>query len=103
MRSVMEKDPWLLAGRYLVLRKWCPGLPMAKDELSKIPVWAKFHNVPIELWTEEGLSHIASVVGLPLYADAATEACSRISFARICKEFDASIPLVDDFEVKLLQ
>ena len=93
----------MFASRNSVLRKWRPGLPLAKDELSKIPVWAKFHNVPIELWTEEGLSHIASVVGLPLYADAVTEACSRISFAQICIELDASTPLVDDFEVELLQ
>lgn len=85
----------------MVLRKWSPGLPLSRANLHRIPVWAKFHNVPIELWSEEGLSHIASAVGIPLYADAATENCS--TFARICVEVDASVPLVDDFEVEVLQ
>ena len=99
----MEKGPWLFAGQYMVLRKWRPGLPLSKANLNRIPVWAKFHNVPIELWTEAGLSHIASAVGLPLYADATTKACSRISFARICIEVDASVPLVEEFEVEMQQ
>ena len=103
MTNIVEKGPWLFAGRYMVLRKWSPGLPLSKANLSRIPVWAKFHNVPIELWTEEGLSHIASAVGLPLYADASIEACSRVSFARICVEVDASVPLVDEFDVEVLQ
>ena len=103
MVSVVEKGPWLFAGRYMVLRKWSPGLPLSKANLHSIPVWAKFYNIPIELWTEEGLSHIASAVGKPLYADSATEACSRIQFARICVEVEAHKPLVDQFEVEALQ
>ena len=27
MAAVVEKGPWLFAGRYMVLRKWRPGLP----------------------------------------------------------------------------
>ena len=101
MRNIVEKGTWLFAGRYMVLRKWCPGLLLSKANLHRIPVWAKFHNVPIELWTEAGLSHIASAVGRPLYADAATKTCSRIAFARICIEVDASVPLVDEFELEI--
>ena len=103
LSKVVERGPWLFAGRFLVLQRWHPGLPVFKANLHRIPVWAKFHNVPIELWSEEGLSHIASAVGIPLYADAATEACSRVSFARICVEVDASRPLVEEFEVEVFQ
>ena len=49
MTNVVEKGPWLFAGRYMVLRKWSPGLPLSRANLHRIPVWAKFHNVPIEL------------------------------------------------------
>ena len=103
MTSVVEKGPWLFSGRFMVLRRWSPGLPLSKATLSKIPVWAKFHNVPMELWTEEGLSHIASTVGHPLYADEATEACTRATFAHICVEVEACVPLVEEFEVEVLQ
>ena len=103
MTSMVEKGPWLFAGRYMVLRKWRPSLPLSKANLNCIPVWAKFHNIPIELWTEEGLNHIASAVGKPLYANSATEACTRVVFARICVEVDATHLLVDEFEVEALQ
>ena len=33
MRNVVEKGPWLFAGRYMVLRKWKPGLPLSKANL----------------------------------------------------------------------
>ena len=103
MSTIIEKGPWLFVGRYMILRKWSRGLSLSNAILHRIPVWAKFHNVPIELWSEEGLSHIASAVGRPLYADAATEACTRVTFARICVEVDASMPLVDDFDVEILK
>ena len=40
---------------------------------------------------------LASAVGNPLYADAATESCRRISYARICVELDAKKPLIKEF------
>ncbi|KAK0586273.1 hypothetical protein LWI29_003970 [Acer saccharum] len=46
----------------------------------------------------EGLSHIASAVGKPLYADSLTESMKRISFARVCIEIDAFCDLVDSFD-----
>lgn len=47
----------------------------------------KLHDILVQLWTEEGLSYVASS-GLPLYADAVTEAMNRISYARICSEVE---------------
>ena len=40
---------------------------------------------------------MASVVGVPLYANATIETRRRISFACICVEIDASKPLIEDF------
>lgn len=57
-----------------------------KEQLSKIPIWVQFSNVPLEFWNEEGLSYIASAVGVPLCADAAIESGKRLSYARICVE-----------------
>ena len=57
-----------------MLMKWKPGLTLSKASLHAIPVWAQFFNIPIELWTEKGLSLIASAIGKPLYANSATKA-----------------------------
>lgn len=47
----------------------------------------------------EGLSHIASAIGKPLYANELTEKCKRLSFAKICVEVDVSSELLTTVEV----
>ena len=89
MNTVVELGPWLLAGRQLVLKKWIPGLKLLKYSFDRIQVWAHLHNIPIEFWSEEGLSHLSSVVGKPLYAEAATDTSLKIIFAKICVEIRA--------------
>lgn len=64
-----------------------------KELLSKIPIWVQFYNVPLEFWSAEGLSYVASAIGNPLFADSMTENCSRLSYARICVEVDVDAQL----------
>jgi hypothetical protein len=99
--TILETGPWLFAGKPFFLKKWQPGLILTKESHSKIPIWAKFYNVPHEFWTGNGLSYIASAVGRPLYADSLTETHKRISFARVCIEVDASSELIDSFDLML--
>ena len=81
------------------MKKWTRGLKLTKDSLDRIPIWVHFHNIPLEFWSEEGLSRIASAVGKPLYGDAATESCSRINFAKICVEVQADQKLIDSCDI----
>ena len=83
---VMEYGPWHLAGRPFILRAWRPGMDMLNIQLSSIPIWVKFYNIPLEYWTNTSLGYIASVVGNPLHLDTLTENQSKLSFARICIE-----------------
>ncbi|KAJ0007875.1 hypothetical protein Pint_29784 [Pistacia integerrima] len=43
-----------------------------------IPVWVKLFDVPLEFWSPDGLSYIASGVGKPLGMDKITEDTCRI-------------------------
>ena len=86
---VMDAGPWHLAGRPFILRTWKPGMDMLDIQLSTIPIWVKFYNVPLEYWTSTSLGHIASTVGIPLYMDSLTENQTKLSFARICVEVGA--------------
>ncbi|KAK3212588.1 hypothetical protein Dsin_017294 [Dipteronia sinensis] len=97
--NVLESGPWFFFGRMVILKKWHPRLILTKETYSKIPVWVKLFNIPHEYWNEEGLSHIASAVGKPLYADSLTESMKRISYARVCIEIDATCELVDSFDL----
>ncbi|KAF7130455.1 hypothetical protein RHSIM_Rhsim10G0151000 [Rhododendron simsii] len=52
-RPVIQSGPWHFGGRLMVLKQWHPQLTLVNGQLAKIPLWAHFYNVPLELWTEE--------------------------------------------------
>ena len=83
---VMNAGPWHLAGRPFILRAWKPGMDMLNIQLSSIPIWVRFYNIPLEYWTSTCLGHIASTVGIPLHLDPLTENQTKLSFARVCIE-----------------
>ncbi|XP_011101715.1 uncharacterized protein LOC105179777 [Sesamum indicum] len=65
-------------------------MAMRKLKHTQIPIWIKLRHLPMEYWTMEGLSTVASVVGKPLYPDAITRACTRLDFARVCVMLDVT-------------
>ncbi|KAL0294626.1 UNVERIFIED_CONTAM: hypothetical protein Sangu_3213600 [Sesamum angustifolium] len=82
MEEVLEGGPWLYLGQPIVLQKWEPGMVLRKLKHTEVPVWIKLRHLPVELWTTDGLSTVASGIGKPLYPDAITRACTRLDFAR---------------------
>ncbi|KAL0295387.1 UNVERIFIED_CONTAM: hypothetical protein Scaly_3104900 [Sesamum calycinum] len=84
MEEVIEGGPWLYLGQPIVLQKWEPGMVLRKLKHTEVPIWIKLRHLPVELWTTEGLSTVASGIGRPLYPDAITRACTRLDFARVC-------------------
>ncbi|GAV74822.1 DUF4283 domain-containing protein, partial [Cephalotus follicularis] len=56
---------------------------------SKVPVWVKLVNIPLEFWTPCGLSHHASVLGKPMHMDTAIGNRQIINFVRVCMEMEA--------------
>ncbi|GKC42597.1 RNA-directed DNA polymerase, eukaryota, reverse transcriptase zinc-binding domain protein [Tanacetum coccineum] len=72
--------------------------------VTKVPLWVKIYNVPLEAWNVEGISKIASRVGNPIIMDRITTAMcersyGRASFARVLMEVDSTKGLVDTVEV----
>ena len=65
-------------------------MEMLNVQITSLPIWVKFFNIPLEYWTVTSLGYIASVVGIPLHLDTLTENHSRLSFARICIEVDVN-------------
>ena len=87
---VLENGPWYMAGRPIIIRLWKPGMDMLNVQITSLPIWVKFFNIPLEYWTVTSLGYIASVVGIPMHLDTLTENHSRLSFARICIEVDVN-------------
>ncbi|GJQ95931.1 RNA-directed DNA polymerase, eukaryota, reverse transcriptase zinc-binding domain protein [Tanacetum coccineum] len=93
MNKVLEQGPWIVNNKPMFVRKWDPTIGMEKIEQSKVPLWVSLVNVPLEAWSKEGISALASSLGKPLIMDTMTaKRCSlgegRMDFARILVEFD---------------
>ncbi|KAL0420839.1 UNVERIFIED_CONTAM: hypothetical protein Slati_3106800 [Sesamum latifolium] len=93
MEEVIEGGPWLFQGQPIVLQKWESGMVLRKLKHTQVLIWIKPRHLSMELWTNDGLSIVASGIGRPLYPDAITRACTRLDFARVCIMLDISSKL----------
>ncbi|GKE11414.1 RNA-directed DNA polymerase, eukaryota, reverse transcriptase zinc-binding domain protein, partial [Tanacetum coccineum] len=57
--------------------KWDPDVVIDRSEPKTLPCWIKLHNVPLEAWTSNGISSIASGLGKPLVMDKTTAKMCR--------------------------
>ncbi|KAL0295221.1 UNVERIFIED_CONTAM: hypothetical protein Scaly_3108000 [Sesamum calycinum] len=73
MEDVIEGGPWLFQGQPIVLQCWEQGMSLRRQQHSLVPVWIRLKHLPMEYWTEEGLSTVASGIGTPLYSDGITK------------------------------
>ncbi|KAL0293601.1 UNVERIFIED_CONTAM: hypothetical protein Sradi_6928500 [Sesamum radiatum] len=88
MEDVIEGGPWLFQGQPIVLQCWEQGMSLRRQQHTHVPVWIRLKHLPMEYWTEEGLSTVASGIGTPLYSDGITKDCSRLDYARDPKRVD---------------
>ncbi|KAL0405914.1 UNVERIFIED_CONTAM: hypothetical protein Slati_3905300 [Sesamum latifolium] len=68
-------------------------MTLRKRSHTQVPIWIKLQHLPVELWTPDGLSTVASSVGWPLYPNAITKAGTRLDYARVCVLIDFSSTL----------
>ncbi|GKB96904.1 RNA-directed DNA polymerase, eukaryota, reverse transcriptase zinc-binding domain protein [Tanacetum coccineum] len=56
MEKVIEQGPWIVNHKLLFVQKWDPNIGLEKKEETKIPIWARMKNIPLEAWTKDGIS-----------------------------------------------
>ncbi|KAL0904897.1 hypothetical protein M5K25_027057 [Dendrobium thyrsiflorum] len=93
--------PWFFFGKPFILQKWTPDFVPKREEFSSIPLWIKIKNLPLSCWTPEGISKVASCVGIPLAMDALTAAKTRLTFARVCVQVKCSSPLPGEISISV--
>ncbi|GAA0185496.1 hypothetical protein LIER_32784 [Lithospermum erythrorhizon] len=98
---VFNGGPYLAFGKTLMLRLVDAGVIIGDDLFTSVPTWVLFHDVQLSVWSETGLSKIASKVGIPMYTDKFTKERSKMSYARCLVDVDVSKPPVMEFGVKL--
>lgn len=98
---MLESGPWHVEKQYLVLRKWSIDFSYGQLNLHKLPLWLKLWNIPLSYYHREGISYVASGVGRPLYMDKATARCSRLDYAKVCVEVDASKEIPERIKMRI--
>ncbi|KAI0489283.1 hypothetical protein KFK09_029125 [Dendrobium nobile] len=88
--------PWFFFGKPFILQKWSPDFIPKREEFPSIPLWIKIMNLPLSLRTPEGISKLASCVGIPNAVDALTAAKTRLTFARVCIQVTSNSPLPEE-------
>lgn len=98
---VIESGPWHIQNKPLIVRKWEPGMRSLEFNMAKLPLWIHLGNIPLELFTQTGISYIASALGNPLYMDRFTANQQRVAFAKVCIEVEAAKEIPNTIEVQL--
>jgi len=62
---VLANGPYLIYGRPLIIKAMPEYFDFGTDEMSCVPVWVKFPNLPLKWWSPRCLSKIASKLGTP--------------------------------------
>nr|GEZ13878.1 hypothetical protein [Tanacetum cinerariifolium] len=54
--EVLENGPWFIRFAPIILKKWKPNANLLKEDLNSVPIWVKFLNIPIVVFTAYELS-----------------------------------------------
>jgi len=80
---VLAERPYLFYSHPLLLKPMSEYFDFSAKDMTKVPVWVKFPNLPLKCSSVQGLSKIASVLGKPLQSDKLIATMERLSFARV--------------------
>ncbi|GJR94322.1 zinc knuckle CX2CX4HX4C containing protein [Tanacetum coccineum] len=66
----------------IILKKWSTDTKLLKEELTRIPIWFKLHDVPLQVFEDDGISLIASFIGKLVMLDSYTSSMCNDSWGR---------------------
>nr|GEZ73493.1 zinc knuckle CX2CX4HX4C [Tanacetum cinerariifolium] len=65
----LDPGPWMIRNSLIILKKWSMDTILCKEELTRILVWVKIHDVPIQVFSEDSFSITTSQIGKPIMLD----------------------------------
>ncbi|GKA20029.1 zinc knuckle CX2CX4HX4C containing protein [Tanacetum coccineum] len=109
-RKVVEKGgPRLIRNSPIILKKWSMDTRLLKEELTRIPLWVKLHDVLIQVFEEDfsDFSLIATFIGKPVTLDSYTssmysDSWGRSSFDWCLIEVNSEADIVDVVTIGIL-
>ncbi|GJS19260.1 UBN2 domain-containing protein [Tanacetum coccineum] len=62
LEDVLENGSWMIRNNPIILNKWTMHTRPLKEELTRIPVWVKIHDVPLQVFFEDGATLLDMMV-----------------------------------------
>ena len=94
VHSIIDSGSCFYNSRPIIMRPWRLDFDYSNDIMSIMPLWIRLPNLPLNCWTSDFVSKIASLVGSPVCADECTSQQMRVTFARLMVEVDVTKPFV---------
>ena len=103
-KQAIENGPLIVKGIPLFVLPWNPSKGLRKPAHTSCPIWVKLHQIPLVAFNKEGVSRIASALGIPMQMDACTadmchNAWGRPSFAKVLMDVWAGTKLKRELDV----
>ncbi|GJT59190.1 zinc knuckle CX2CX4HX4C containing protein [Tanacetum coccineum] len=107
LEAILKGGPWLIHKSPIVLKKLSMDTILLKEELTRILIWVKLHDVPIQVFEEDGISLIATFIAKPVMLDSYTSSmCNdswrRSSFARCLIKVSSKADLMDVITIGIM-
>ncbi|GKC05022.1 zinc knuckle CX2CX4HX4C containing protein, partial [Tanacetum coccineum] len=82
LEAVLEGGHWLIRKSPIILKNWSMDTRLLKEELTRISIWVKLHDVPIQVFKEDDISLIATFIGKHIMLDSYTSSMCNDSWGR---------------------
>nr|GEX82312.1 ATPase, F1/V1/A1 complex, alpha/beta subunit, zinc knuckle CX2CX4HX4C [Tanacetum cinerariifolium] len=104
MVKTLDAGPWFIISMPIFLYEWSANTKLKKEEIKKVHMWVKIHNVHMVAFSESGLSLITTQLGRPIMLDACTsDMClnpwGRNSYARVLVELSSECDVLESIVV----
>lgn len=99
-RHALFEGPWMVANHYLLVQRWRSNFNKSAKKESKVAVWVRIPELPLELYNEEFLKRLGFALGTYLKMDRLTSIHSKGQFACFCVEMDLAKPLTPQVVVE---
>lgn len=97
---VLQRHFWHISDIPLVVREWNPSTMNSKPDLTMIPLWVDFKNIPDILFSEKGLKFLGEKIGSTQRLHPKTERCVRLDVARLLIVVNLEKPLPNRIYIK---
>ncbi|GKD30966.1 probable indole-3-pyruvate monooxygenase YUCCA10 [Tanacetum coccineum] len=106
MNGVLGNGPWFIRSTPIIRKKWTPNTNLLKEDMNWVPIWVKFHDIPIVAFTADGLSVMATKLGNPIMLDSYTssmclQSWGRTDYARALIDIKVDRELKEDMVIAI--